>query len=343
MKELIVTYQYNPYASWSPHCIFNQMYDALVETYQDIQFTRVPEHFIDKQVDWTYYINPHIMGIENPENGKKIIVSYADNNACMLLKDEKFGWNAEMVVQAFISTDYRRMVNACSSPNKTDRVFNEFSNEDLNLGINDSIFSPLSYPVWNSDFEKNVSDRLYASRGELAFSKNRKQAMKFRGLLWEPRKNVLEVDVHPEIFYDGTKLPFLEYGKEMLEYRCGLSLNGNGEICNRDIELMSLGIPVFRPVLKNAETKNPLIPNYHYVAFEFDREPSSTAGHPGSPLSSNSKLVWESMISRWEEVKNDYEYLDFVAHNGRMWYEQNGKYEQHVKIFMDTINLNLLG
>lgn len=340
MKELIVRYQYNPTPSWSPHIIFNKIYDALVSTHKDITFTRVEEHFINKPSDWTYYVNPHVMGIENPITGKKIIVSYADNNKGMFLKDTQFGWNPKTIVQAFISSDYRTIVHALT--NKLDRSFVEFSQHDIDVTIPPSVFVPFSYPVWSVPFGTTIVPQLYSSRETLALSKNRKQELHFRGLLWEPRAAILHSGTHPEIHYTGERLCDLEYGKELLQYRCGISLNGNAEICNRDIELMSLGIPILRPTLICSETHVPLIPNYHYIAFDFEREPLNAAVYPGAPLNYNSKLVWDAMVTRWEEVKHDYDYLDFVGNNGRLWYEQHGEYDQHVKLFMNKVNLSLL-
>lgn len=340
MKKIIVRYQYNPNPTWSPHIIFNKIYDVLVNTYGDIEFIRAEEHFINKPFDWTHYVNPHVMGIENPDNNKKIIVSYADNNRGILLNNPTFGWNPQGIVQAFITSDYYSIAHALKY--KPERAFTQLSVNDLDLTVDPSIFIPISYPVWSVEFGKEIVNDLYNNRKELAFSKNRKQMMKFRGFLWEPRAVIFNVDNHSEIEYTDERLCDLEYGKELLQYRCGLSLNGNAEICNRDIELMALGIPILRPKLICTETNIPLIPNYHYISFDFEREPLNSAVYPGAPLNYNPKLVWDALISRWEEVKNDYDYLDFVAHNGRLWYEQNGEYDQHVKIFMNNVNLSLL-
>lgn len=341
--KLIVKYQHVPNDTWLPHFIFDKIFDALVETYTDIEFIREPEHFINKPQDWTYCINPHTMEIKNPETNKKIMVSYADINKSVFLKDPKFGWDIKNIVQYFITSDFIPVFTApYLYKNQLRSIIPQFNNVDLELEIDPSIFVPFSYPVWDSQFELFASKETYKNLNEKRFSKNRKQQLHFRGYLWEPRKLVLEATPHPEISYTDTRLSFKDYAEELIEYRCGLSLNGNAEICNRDIELMSMGMPILRPELKCSHLHDPLIPNFHYVSFDFERQPFNEAAYPGAPLHHNAKLVSDAMIDRWESVKYDYDFLDFVGYNAKQWYNKNGNHESHVRIFMEKVNFNLL-
>ena len=107
---------------------------------------------------------------------------------------------------------------------------------------------------------------------------------------------------------------FYGYSKKLLTYKVALSISGRGEFCYRDIENFGMGIPIIRFEYKN-EMFNPLIPNYHYISIErpedlpIDREGNET----------HSKMI----ESRFLEVKDDYEFLNFISTNAKKYYDDH--------------------
>ena len=59
-------------------------------------------------------------------------------------------------------------------------------------------------------------------------------------------------------------------------YKICLSLNGAGEICNRDMEILASGSILFRPEL-NQKFHEELIPDYHYVTFDIHADANTQA------------------------------------------------------------------
>ena len=105
-----------------------------------------------------------------------------------------------------------------------------------------------------------------------------------------------------------------------------LSLNGAGEICNRDIEVLSARSALLRPKL-NLQFHNELIPDYHYISFEMDKDPI---------------VLNKIILDRYNEVKDDIEFLRYISENGYQWYLENGTIESNVRILKEIIKINKL-
>ena len=82
-----------------------------------------------------------------------------------------------------------------------------------------------------------------------------------------------------------------------------------------------------RPIL-NQKFHNELIPNFHYIGFEFNPEP----------------IIQMNIIkNKYDEIKNNNELLEFISNNGYNWYIKNGTIEANVNILIDIFNdLNLI-
>jgi hypothetical protein len=188
----------------------------------------------------------------------------------------------------------------------------------------DKVIKPFSYTVYRTEFDSTYADRMYAVKKSAEF---RKQGMLFRGLFYGEREYYHKNSTHPEIICtnaDYKNLP--EYVNELAEHRCGLSFTGAAEICHRDLEYFALGIPVIRPQLKRSVFMDPLISGYHYIGVE----------GPWYEEKMN------AINQKWDEVKNDYEFLDFVGNNAREWYLKNGRLEAQATLFINSIDLNLI-
>lgn len=151
------------------------------------------------------------------------------------------------------------------------------------------------------------------------------ERLTFRGKLYAERL-CFSKDTRFNIMNDhNNHLGYGSFLKEIDQYSINLSLNGAAEICYRDMEILGLGSALFREKLK-CKFHNPLEPNYHYIAFE------SEEGKP--------KI--ESMFDRWMEVKNDIEFINFVAKNGLDWYNKNVSYDNFSSILLDVLQINKL-
>ena len=77
---------------------------------------------------------------------------------------------------------------------------------------------------------------------------------------------------------------------------------------------------------KCTQFKEPLIPNVHYIPFDGISLPEKLDG----------------LIKKWEEVKNNYEFLEYIGDNAREWYLRNAKLDSQINLFINSINLNIL-
>ena len=104
-----------------------------------------------------------------------------------------------------------------------------------------------------------------------------------------------------------------------------------GELCYRDIEMMAIGVPYIRIEYKS-EIHEAFIPNYHYITIprehaylEFDKN-----GHEG---------VTNLIISKYNEVKNDDEFLKFISKNQRDWYDKNMRWPKSAELVINKLKL----
>jgi hypothetical protein len=108
------------------------------------------------------------------------------------------------------------------------------------------------------------------------------------------------------------------YFDEMIKYKMGLAISGVGELCCRDIEYLAVGVPMIK-IEYNTQLNPPLIPNFHFIAIDRDKNNLPWDSH--NDLAGGPEIV-EVFKQRFFEVKDDKEFLDFVAKNGREYYEQ---------------------
>ncbi len=108
-----------------------------------------------------------------------------------------------------------------------------------------------------------------------------------------------------------------DYLDRAITHKVGLSIAGAAEICHRDIEYMAIGLPMIR--FEYAQEYDPeLIPNVHYVSVDRD----------GLPKDSNldkrgGDEYIKRYIKRYDEIKNDKDFLKYISSNARNYYEEN--------------------
>jgi len=232
------------------------------------------------------FFSPHIMVIKNLENEKYIIVSYWDRAFDLTFKSN--GWDNEKCVNIITSSG----------------VFNDLE------------FTPFTYLPYNCEYDNLSKD------SKSIFEKENNELF-FRGKLYGDRLSLSKTN---KIKIVDNIVDIHNYFNELNSNKISLSLNGAGEICNRDIEILLSKSVLFRPELKQ-KFHNPLIPGYHYIAFEYNDDPQTQS---------------EIILNKFQEIKDDLEYLQFISENGYKWYIENGSVGSNVKLLNKIVKLEKL-
>lgn len=275
-----------PHTWWAPLFVFDGFFEWVKENYSDIE---IIYEFSDpqKRSNPSCPHSAHIMLITNLENNKYFIVSYWDR--ALELTWEWNGWNHKNNVDIFTSA------GVTSSGN----------------------FTPFSYTCYSLEFER------FSDSYRKPLQEKKETKLFFRGFLYGER--LAMKNYKPEYFTD-IKVSTKEYFDELNDNKICLSINGAGEICNRDIEILSTGSVLLRPKLTQ-NFDDPLIPDYHYISVEKVNDPI---------------LQMDLLIDKFEQVKNDHLLLEKISENGLNWYKQNGSTTSNIEILKKIINFDRL-
>ena len=276
----------SPHNEWSPLHVFKKYYEWFIEQNQNVTVSYVNSSHFYNGNPSGIY-SPHLMTITNLNTKKYLIVSYWDKPIEMTWEGN--GWDINNRVEIITSSG--------SLPE---------------MGF--TPFSYLPYFISFDELSKNSKNITNKSNNELIF----------RGYLYGDRLNLSKIGNIKII--DEKILPVTKYFEDLTDNKICLSLNGAGEICNRDIEILASKSVLLRPTLK-LEFHNKLIPNFHYISFEYNSDPYI-----------QSKII----LDRYNEIKNDMELLNFISENGYKWYLENGNVDSNVKILKEIIDINKL-
>lgn len=145
----------------------------------------------------------------------------------------------------------------------------------------------------------------------------------FKGNVDNMERNSVKLLTNSEWFYTGNTLEHLKYLEELIKYKVGLSIPGIGELCYRDIEYMAMGIPIMK--FEYVTKLNPeLIPNYHYISIkrdDVDLNNKQTLFYSVENERLGGQKYIEKYIDRFLEVKDDFEFLNFVSKNAKEYYD----------------------
>lgn len=307
-------------------CSLQEIVKNLIKKYPQIEFDVID--CVAKREQGNYpsaasKYGAYYLIIENPETGKYILVSYGDK----MIDLRRAVWDLENCVEIFSSignhqndVEYRRQTEISAIP--------------------------ISYICGSAENEKMLN-KIYAERIASGEQRICPEKLAFRGQLYLFRRHLYydkRFDITGELvelnkfgettFIETSRLPAEEYLRELDSRSINLSLNGTGEICFRDIEILGLGTALFRPKLVT-EFHNKLIPDYHYISVDFDDLEQGSGGYEAYC----DKLA-NRMLEKFNKVKNDKEFIDFVAKNGRKWYEENGTIEANGRIAANLIDLS---
>ena len=138
-----------------------------------------------------------------------------------------------------------------------------------------------------------------------------------------------------DFYFGHYPIPFDQYIQEAIHFKLALCFGVGGgytcgDFCLRDIELYGLGIPTIRPTFA-AETKDPLIPNVHYIAVDCEFDNTFRYKQPN-------KLA-DRIVARYREAINNSKLLTEVAYNARKWYVDNITQPQITKTIITAVQL----
>lgn len=131
----------------------------------------------------------------------------------------------------------------------------------------------------------------------------------------------------------NPSLNHVGYMREMIKYKIGFACPCAGEVAYRDFEYLATGVPMLRLEFMT-QLNPPLIPNYHYIAV--DRSPfpwSVDSDREGG------ELYVEAYKKRFLEVKDNIDFLEFIAKNGKEYYEKYSHPSVRLKHLMNILEL----
>jgi len=301
------------YTNYGYGAVFNDYSSYCLNNIPDINFNIIDSNNLKSS---TYSGNndkygPLYMMIENPDTKKYILISYWDKLVDIIYHHSVTGFDIENCVDIITSAG---CVNDITY----------FKPIDYN-------YTPFSYTCTVQDNEK-IIDEIYKNIENRVYP----EILSFRGFLYQFRE-YLSYDSRFNI--NSTRNPngFLsseEYINDIGKYHINLSLNGAGEICNRDIEILGLGSALLRLKL-SSKFHNELIPDYHYISVDHDDIESTC-------LEDYYKQLSDRIIQRFEQIKDNKGLIQFIANNGRKWYEKNGTISSNVKLLNKLVNFNKL-
>jgi len=324
--SLYFRYHWREIKDYYPIVLFTDLQNKLQQQY-DIKFQPIDNNF-HKFGQGSIFSCMH-MSIINADNNKYILISLFDHWKTHFFK--YFGWQPELMTQFLYGAGfnyleyfyfkylYRNNTNIYL-PNDIDTKYHQFFYHTYYTN-HDNIETDL-FNTYNMD---KTLPQLY-----------------FRGYMWNFRslmseyllnnKDIIIIDKN----INNNNYDYITYLKDLKNYRCALSLPGGTEICNRDIECFAIGVPVIRPTILT-NYPDPLIPDYHYINCYggpryFDHKPKFISYKDFS----------NNVIDTWNRVKNNIDYLNFIAKNAREWYKRNCTLEANSNYILSKINISSL-
>ena len=155
------------------------------------------------------------------------------------------------------------------------------------------------------------------------------------------RKSVLEVEKQGYLQPTGN-FEFGQYIDKLIHSKIGLShyldldkcmnpFEYPGEMCYRDIEYVSVGLPFIRIEYKDS-LHDPLLANHHYISIP--REDAYIAHSK-----KGDKGVADLYIQKYLEIKDNDEFLNFISKNQKDWFDKNIKSPNKEKLTFDLLEL----
>lgn len=129
-------------------------------------------------------------------------------------------------------------------------------------------------------------------------------------------------------------LSIMDYLYLAIKHKVGLAIHGLAEVCHRDLEYMAIGLPMIHLEYMN-QLNPPLIPDYHYISISRGSK---------FPIDGNADRIGgekyiEAYKKRFLEVKDDYEFLEFISKNAKEYYETYCSTKNRLSHILKLLNL----
>jgi len=178
------------------------------------------------------------------------------------------------------------------------------------------------------DSQESLNDKLYFKGG--GWKKHENSYRKVVGIL------------HDQEYLNAKTVPLNQYLEELSIQGVAISHYMDldwfteserypGELCYRDIEMMSIGVPYIRVEYKS-EIHEAFKPNFHYITIPredaylaFDKD-----GNEG---------VAKLFIDTYNKVKDDHDFLSFISQNQRKWYDTHMKWPKSAELTVNKLNI----
>jgi hypothetical protein len=289
----------------------------LKETYKSIDFEHIDTGNLDERDrNLNDITSSYIMTFKNPENKKYIVVSFWDYGINLFNKNF---WDVDNCVQIITSLGFNRKEFESNKARKNQLLF---------YPSLDKIYTPFTYCPYTLQIQGQI-DTIYSNK----IHNTKKDEVAFRGFLYSERKYLSKNLINSKIKI-LSRIDDMLYFEEQVQNICSLSLNGVAEICNRDIELFGLGVPVMRLDL-NVEFHNKLIPDYHYISLgKCDFEYGSTH--------IDYDELKSRIVEKFDYILNNKDLVFNIGKNARKWYTENCNINSMVNILDGIIKLERL-
>lgn len=323
--QIIIRHLFRDLGNFYVTSFFNEFYNKLLKKFPQYEFTIINDPSYENNGYGSIY-SCMSFSIINPESQKYILISFFDNWKYHFMRH--LGWKPSNMIQFFYPGGFN-YIDYFNFKNK------EQNNPDIDCPHHISnIYKSFFYGPYEKGSLKEI-EQIYNQN-----IKNTKPFMSFRGYMWDFRKDMIQHVSDDTIQIldknQNNNLMYLDYLKDLSEYRCALSLPGGTEVCNRDIECFAIGVPVIRPFL-NIQYPDPLIPNYHYISCYMDCK-----YWDGNPSYLSYKDFANYLENYWHIIKDNFEYLNFIKSNARKWFLQNCILENNVNYVLSQIDMEKL-
>jgi hypothetical protein len=294
---------------------------------------KYPEHTFEIQNNPNYesFGNGSIyscmsLSIINPDDNNYILISFWDDWKYHFYKH--MGWQPQKMKQFYYCGSFN-FVDYFSFKQK----YKQNTEVEFPENIKNTYRSFFYGPYFDSHYDE--LDKIYKQRKNFSELINK---IKFRGFMWDHRKNMTNKLPEEDFLIidknlDNQSMGYFEFLKELSQYKCALSLPGNTNICNRDIECFAVGVPVLRPALDNI-ISDPLWPDYHYLSFY--HAPKYWDGHCWYYSYSDFQ---DHLIDYWNKIKNNDELLNFISDNAYNWYKKNSSADSNIEHILSNLSL----
>jgi hypothetical protein len=309
---------------------FHKINEYISQKYTDINFVHIDKQCFGGFECFTK-IGPNLCVIENPINNKYTVISFLDSP--FVLFEKTFWPHIEQLQQIFSCNNF-----TIDSYNNWKQTIPSFQTPLHYFESIENKLVPISFhPI--IDTNEITIENVYKRRLEI---KQFDDKVIFRGQKSIPfRGEVMDTLSHPNIIVTSERVPEQQFLDEQINNLCSLSLPGIGDMSCRDIELMGMGICMFRTPF-HSSFDDPPIENVHYVKI-CDWDWWFLDGSYIKPI--DVKVFNESLINLQQSIKLRYDEFLQISKNARQWYLKNctrNSPNNTLEIFKRKFDINLL-